>query len=110
MDNNEKKVTVKLTSKDNTSNITNPLTTNYSDNDKLSLMIVKILNEEFPMIKNNSLLYDLVLYSLEEKLKTVQKVENVLSYIKENHVKKVDDVSIKNGEIYIKCSVWKILN
>ncbi len=105
MDNNEKKVTVKLTSKDNTSNITNPLTTNYSDNDKLSLMIVKILNEEFPMIKNNSLLYDLVLYSLEEKLKTVQKVENVLSYIKENHVKKVDDVSIKNGEIYIKCSV-----
>ena len=85
--------------------ISNPITSEYTDTDKLSLMISKILHEEFPMIKNNSLLYELVLYTLVNKMNTIQKVENVISYIKENHVTKVHDVSFENGEIYIKCSV-----
>ncbi len=87
------------------SNMTNPITDNYTDTDKLSLMISKILHEEFPMIKNNSLLFDLVRYTILEKMKTVQTVENVLSYIKEANGKTVQDVSFKNGEVCIKCSI-----
>ena len=73
-------------------------------------MIDKILTHEIPNIKNNALLYNLVFYGVMEKMKTVQTVENVLSYMKENKVQKVQDVSIKNGEIRIKCSVQKNLN
>ena len=65
----------------------------------------KILQEEIPQLKDNSLLYDLVLYTIIEKMNTVQTVGNVLSYIRKNHVKEVHDVSIENGEIRIKCSV-----
>jgi hypothetical protein len=108
--NNEKKVTVEWikTTKDGKNvsecSTTNPIFDNYSQSDKLSIMISKILNDELPMLKDNSLLHDLVLYSLLEKIKTVQSVENVLSYIKENHAKQVHDVSFKNGEVCIKCS------
>ena len=84
--------------------MTNPISDSYSDTDKISLMIAKILHEELPMLENNSLLKDLVMYSLLEKMKTVQSVENVLSYIKENNAKQVHDVSFKNGEVRIKCS------
>ncbi len=85
--------------------MSNSITAGYSDSDKLALMIKRILHEELPMIKDNSLLYNLVLYTLIEKMKTVQSVENVLSYIKDKHAKRVDDVLFCNGEIYIRCSI-----
>ncbi len=103
-----RKVTVAVMEKGNQefleTSISNPITGEFSDTDKLSFMIVKVIHEEFPMIKDNSLLFDLVLYSILEKLKTVQSVKNVLSYIKETNVKMVQDVSFKNGEVLIKCS------
>ena len=111
--NSEKKVTIEWIAKRNNENetencskstVSNPITDSYSDTDKLSLMIAKILHEELPMLEGNSLLKDLVMYSLLEKMKTVQSVENVLSYIKENNAKQVHDVSFKNGEVRIKCS------
>lgn len=109
--NSQKKVTIEWLDglhnnheTDNSCCMSNPFNSQYSNTDKLSLMIMKILHEEIPQLKDNSLLYDLVLYTLIEKMKTVQTVENVLSYIKENHVKTVHDVSIKSGEIRIKCS------
>lgn len=111
MFNSEKKVTVEWlegikdteTAKTSTC-MSNPLT-NHSNTDNLSIMVKKVLEEEIPHLKNNSLLYDLVLYSLVEKMNTVQNVGNVLSYMKENNAKTVHDVSIKSGEIRIKCSV-----
>ena len=56
-------------------------------------------------IKNNPILYNLILHTVTEKMKTVQTVENVLSYIKSNNAKSVEEVCINNGEIRIKCSV-----
>ncbi len=108
MFNKEKKVTVewiKNSEKLNETKMTNPINKDYSDTKKLSDMITDILDKEIPVLKNNSLMHDLVLYSLMEKMNTVQTVENVLSYIKGNHVKEVQDVSFKNGEIRIKCSI-----
>ena len=106
--NSEKKVTIEVMDQGKTrfvsENVSNPITGDISDTDKISLMIVKVIHEEFPMIKDNSLLFDLVLYSILEKVKTVQSVENVLSYIKETNAKKVRDVSFINGEVHIKCS------
>jgi len=103
--NSEKKVTIEWTNKktDKESNMSNPLKRNHTDRNKLSIMVSQILSEEIPQLKNNSLLHDLVLYSLLEKMNTVQTIENVLSYIKENDAKAVQDVSFKNGEIRIKC-------
>lgn len=112
--NAEKKITIEWIAKKNNKNeiekhssstVSNPVTSDYSDTDKLSLMISKILHEELPMLENNSLLRDLVMYSLLEKMKTVQSVENVLSYIKDSKGKEVKDVSFKNGEVCIKCSI-----
>ena len=108
--NQEKKVTIELVKENGNTVKENrkmscPITSNFSNSDKLSLMISKILQEELPMIKNNSLLFNLVLYSISEKMKTVQTVENVLSCIKEANVKTVEDVSFKNGEVCIKCSI-----
>lgn len=109
--NSEKKITIEFVNKEgNNGNndyslVTNPLNNNSSNTDKLSTMVKQILSEELPQLRNNSLLYDLVLYSLIEKMNTVQKVENVLSYIKDNNVKEVQDVSFKKGEVRIKCSV-----
>lgn len=105
--NAEKKITIEWCKNDETNDcITNPIqTTQYSQTDKLAMMIIKVLDEELPMIKNNSLLYDLVLYSLIEKMKTVQNVKNVISCIREHDAKTVNDVSFKNGEVYIKCSI-----
>lgn len=108
--NQEKKVTIELVNENGEMTRENtkmscPITDRFSDSDKLSLMIAKILHEELPMLKNNSLLYNLVLYSISEKMKTVQTVENVLSCIKEANAKTVEDVSFKNGEVCIKCSI-----
>lgn len=104
--NSEKKVTIEWINKENEkqSNMSNPLKRNHNDKNKLSIMVSQILSEEIPQLKNNSLLHDLVLYSLLEKMNTVQTIENVLSYIKESDAKTVQDVSFKNGEIRIKCS------
>ncbi len=108
--NQEKKVTIELVEETGktikeTAAMSCPITNEYTNSDKLSLMIAKILHEELPMIKDNSLLYNLVLYSVSEKMKTVQTVENVLSCIKETNAKTVEDVSFKNGEVCIKCSI-----
>lgn len=111
--NSEKKVTIELIEKEMNnkmrevlSNMTNPVNCDdYSDTDRLSMMISSIIEQEIPQLKNNSLLFDLVLYSILEKMKTVQSVENVLSYIKETNVKTVEDVSFVNGEVRIKCLV-----
>ena len=111
MMNSEKKVTIELSNevgecKDvNYSKMTNPLNLDMTKTDKLALMVKKILDDELPMMKNNSLLYDLVLYSLIEKMNTVQNIENVLSYIKDNNVKEVNDVTFRKGEVFIRCSV-----
>lgn len=82
--------------------ITNPIA---NQTKTFSEMVKKILDSEIPMLKNNSLIHDLVLYNLMEKVKTVQTVENVLSYIKGKNVKEIQDVHFKNGEVYIKCSI-----
>ena len=111
--NSEKKVTIELIEnemnnkiKDVLSNMTNPANCNdYSDTDRLLMMISSIIEQEIPQLKNNSLLFDLVSYSILEKMKTVQSVENVLSYMKETNVKTVEDVSFVNGEVRIKCLV-----
>lgn len=107
--NSEKKVTIELLNKtgektgSDISLMSNPVK-NTVKADKLALMVRKILNEEIPKLKHNSLLYNLVLFTVTEKMKTVQTVENVLSYIKENNISKIHDISIENGEIHIKCS------
>ena len=75
-----------------------------NNTDNFHKMVENILDSEIPRLKNNLVLHDLLLYTVIEKLNTVQTVENVLSYIKENKVKKVQDISFKNGEIRIKCS------
>ncbi|MCD7879071.1 MAG: hypothetical protein LUG16_03960, partial [Candidatus Gastranaerophilales bacterium] len=108
---NEKKVILELIKdneerdlrKENSQNmcVSNPITIKNNNANKLSEMVTKVLNAEFPQLKNNSLLHNLVL----EKLNTVQSVENVLSYIKESNVKEVKDVSFIDGEIFIKCSI-----
>lgn len=111
--NSEKKVTIELIEnemnnkiKDVLSNMTNPANCDdYSDTDRLFMMISSIIEQEIPQLKNNSLLFDLVSYSILEKMKTVQSVENVLSYMKETNVKTVEDVSFVNGEVRIKCLV-----
>ena len=100
--NSDKKVTIELKNK---TGFTNPIECDKNGNENLARMVRQILSDELPGLKNNSLLYDLVLYTLIEKMNTVQKVENVLSYIKGNRVKEVEEVSIKNGEIRIRCSV-----
>lgn len=111
----EKKVTVELIKEAEEKNtkrkniftsdgMSNPID-NFSDTNNLSKMVTDILDKELPMFKHNSLLHDLVLYSIIEKMKTVQTVRNVLSYIKENHAKKVQDVCFRNGEVCIKCSI-----
>lgn len=104
--NSEKKVTIEwINKKDSFSaNMSNPITCSYADSNKLEIMVSQILNEEIPQLKDNSLLHDLVVYSLLEKMNTVQTIENVLSYIKGSNAKMVQDVSFKKGEIRIKCS------
>ena len=76
--------------------------TELAKNAKLASKKIATLSTE---IKNNALLYNLVFYGVMEKMKTVQTVENVLSYIKGSDAREVKDVSFKNGEIRIKCSI-----
>ncbi len=110
MNNSEKKITLECIQSENNisqySNKTasNPINIKMSTDKKLELMIKNILDTEIPRLKNYPLLHDLILYTVTEKLTTVQSVKNVLSYIKENKVKKVNDICFKNGEIRIKCS------
>ena len=86
-------------------NVTNPII-GFSDNtDKIKSMVTSILDNEIPSLKNNSLIHELVLYTVMDKVKTVQTVENVLSYIKEKNVKEINDVRFENGEVCIKCSI-----
>ena len=99
------KLTIEWEKETNTLKCTNPLADKNINTNKIAEMVDKILINEIPNIKNNSLLYNLVFYGVMEKMKTVQTVENVLSYMKENKIQKVKNVSIKNGEIRIKCSV-----
>lgn len=111
--NSEKKVQIELIEEELNSkmkrvmsNMTAPTTCDdYSDTDRLLMMISSIIEQEIPQLKNNSLLFDLVSYSILEKMKTVQSVENVLSYMKETNVKTVEDVSFVNGEVRIKCLI-----
>ncbi len=86
-------------------NVTNPITNLSDDTDKIKTMVTGILDKELPLLKNNTLLHELVLYTVMEKVKTVQTVENVLSYIKEKNVKEINDVRFENGEVCIKCSI-----
>ena len=74
-----------------------------NNTDNFHNMVENILDSEIPKLKNNIVLHDLVLYTVIEKLNTVQTVENVLSYIKGNKVKTVQDITFKNGEVRIKC-------
>lgn len=85
-------------------NMSNPINNN-SESNKISQMVNTILDSEFPELKNNSLIHDLVFYNILEKMNTVQTVENVLSCMKSNQAKKIDDVYFKNGEIRIQCSI-----
>lgn len=109
MFNTEKKVTIELIGnekKKEFANMTNPA--NYDDaseSDKLLNMISTILEQEIPRLKKNSVLFNLIKYSVLEKVKTVQSVENVLSYIKETDAKIIEDVSFAKGEVRIKCSI-----
>lgn len=109
MYNQEKKVTIEWVAEGKTvgtqSKVSNPISETNRVSNSLPAMVSKILQEEIPMLRDNSLLYNLVLYTLTEKMKTVQTVENVLSYIKGSNAKTVQDVSFKNGEVYIKCSI-----
>lgn len=107
--NSQKKIQIewqKETEAKENSNITmiNPITSDICYNNIFS-MVKKILQEEIPQLRNNSLMYSLVLYSLIEQMNTVQTLGNVLSYIKKQNIKKVHDVNINNGEIKIKCLV-----
>ena len=85
--------------------MSNPLEKNSSMEENLSQMVNQIIEEEFPSLKNTEMLYDMVLYSLLERLNTIQTMENVLSYIREANIKKVDEILFKNGDINIKCSI-----
>ncbi len=60
----------------------------------LSLMVSEILEKEFPKLKNNSLLHDLVLY----KVKTIQTEENVLSCMSEIESKETDKKGTNSGD------------
>ena len=66
-----------------------------NNSDELYKMVSEILDNEFPELKNNSLIHDLVLY----RVKTIQTLENVLSCIKE-----VDVKESQNGEM-LTCSI-----
>lgn len=85
--------------------MSNPLEANSSMEENLSQMVNQIIEEEFPSLKSTEMLHDMVLYSLIERLNTIQTMENVLSYIKEANIKKVDEILFKNGDINIKCSI-----
>ena len=85
--------------------MSNPLEANSLMEENLSQMVNQIIEEEFPSLKSTEMLHDMVLYSLIERLNTIQTMENVLSYIKEAKIKKVDEILFKNGDINIKCSI-----
>ena len=77
------------------STVTNPLN-NKKSSSILNLyeMIEEIIKAEFPSLKNTNLLTDLTLYSMIDKIQTVQTIENVLSCI--THTDKLVN---ENGEV-----------
>jgi len=85
--------------------VSNPLKYESGAMADLSKIIDSIIKKEFPMLKNTAMLHDMVLYSIKEKMNTIQTMQNVLSYIKESDVKNVDEISFNNGDINIKCSI-----
>jgi len=85
--------------------VSNPIEDKTRVDSDLSGLIERIIEYEFPQLKSTSMLHDMVLYSIKEKMNTIQTMQNVLSYIKEANVKKVDEISFKNGDINIKCSI-----
>ncbi len=104
MVNSEKKITIEFVNSQDNSMKTNPIKANYLYSDKNKAMAEKILIEELPMLKKNSYSYYLILYSILDKMNTIQNVKNVLSCIKEQNYKRINDVSFKDGEVFIKCS------
>ncbi len=83
----------------------NPVDAYHQSTDYVETLVDSIIAEEFPRMKNNSLLRNLVLESLLENMGTVQSIKNVLLYTKENSVKSIDDVFFKDGDVHIRCSV-----
>ncbi len=113
MYNSKKQVTIEWIKSADTKNkidnstsisMSNPINRD-SESDKITSMVNTILNEEFPELVNNSLIHDLVLYNVLQKVNTVQTVENVLSCMKNNRAKQINDVYFKNGEVRIQCSI-----
>lgn len=78
--------------------ISNPI---CCDNNDLSDMVKKVIAMEFPMLSNNYLLHEMVLYSLNSDIRTVQSIKNVLSYTKGATIK---DILFQKGEVLVKCS------
>ena len=107
MVNSHQRINIEWINRDsNKACVTNPVINQQSLNDKRYYeMLSEILSHELPMIKKNSSLFNIILYLVSEKMCTVQNVKNVLSYIKEHDCKEVNDVSFKNGDVYIKCSI-----
>lgn len=113
MYNSKKQVTIEWTNTSDTKkqiakstsiSMSNPINRD-NESDKITSMVNTILDKEFPELVNNSLIHDLVLYNVLQKVNTVQTVENVLSCMKNNRAKKINDVYFKNGEVRIKCSI-----
>lgn len=77
----------------------------FNSEDYLRTMVEGIIADEFPSLKNNSLLCNLVMDSLKSNMGTVQSIKNVLLYSRENSIKTIDDVFFKDGDVHIKCSV-----
>ena len=83
----------------------NPVDAYHQSRDYVEMMVDSIIAEEFPRMKNNSLLRSIVIESLLDNMGTIQSIKNVLLYTKENSVKSIDDVFFKDGDVHIKCSV-----
>ncbi len=85
--------------------VLNPVDAYHQSTDYVETLVDSIIAEEFPKMKNNSLLRNLVIESVLNNMGTVQSIKNVLLYTKENSVKSIDDVFFKDGDVHIKCSV-----
>ena len=111
MVNSHQRINIEWINRDsNKACVTNPVINQQSLNDKRYYeMLYEILSHELPMIKKNSSLkkeYGEDWLNHRDGLPGgSQYVEYVLSYIKEHDCKEVNDVSFKNGEVYIKCSI-----
>lgn len=104
--NSDKKITIEMLDEQNKQENFKISELMTKDESKSNIEMVKsIINSELPMLQPDSWLYELLVYSLIEKVTTVQNLKNVVSCIKGNNGKSVDDISFKNGEVFIKCSI-----